>query len=63
MSYYEYFPDSTFKTPFTATQIPQGKKLIIYLGQNTKMLDSVNAVNKYTVDTTSEGGSLLVINN
>lgn len=63
MSYYGYFPDSTFNTPFTARQIPHGKKIIVYLGENRKMLDSVNIMNKYTVHSTSEGGSLLVINN
>jgi hypothetical protein len=63
MSYYGYFPDSTFKTPFMAKQISAGKKIIVYLDHNRQMLDSVNAMNSHVVDTMADGGTFLVIKN
>ena len=63
MSYYGYFPDSTFNTPFTARQIPAGKKIVVYLDKNIKMLDTINSINKHRVDTTADGEQFLVVEN
>jgi hypothetical protein len=63
MSYYGYFPDSTFKTPFTPQQIPAGKKIVVYLDKNIQMLDTVNSINKHRIETTSDGEQFLVVEN
>lgn len=63
MSYYGYFADSTFKTPFTAKQIPARKKIVVYLDKNIQMLDTVNSINKHRIETTADGEQFLVLEN
>ncbi|MEO7534685.1 MAG: hypothetical protein ABIU30_12590 [Ferruginibacter sp.] len=64
MSYYGYFPDSTFNILFSKTKLlPQGKKFILFLDHNDKILDSINLTNRHKIEQNSEGEKFLVINN
>jgi hypothetical protein len=64
VTYYDYFPDSATSLLFSKTKlVPAGKKIIIYLGQNTQILDSINLNNHHRLEQNSFGERFLVINN
>ncbi len=63
MSYYSYFPDSTYKVPFSDKMLPAGKKIIVYLDDAKALLDTTHTVNKYTIEPATSGGQFLVFKN
>jgi hypothetical protein len=58
------FPDSTFSALYSKThRIPKDKKLIIFLDQNEKILDSINLMNHHRIEANSYGEKFLIIEN
>jgi hypothetical protein len=63
VTYYNYFPDSTFMLPFLKDKlVDKEKKLIIYLGENLKVLNEINPANSYRVEHLNDHQHLLLIN-
>jgi hypothetical protein len=64
MTYYGYFPDSTYSAGFRpGYKIPAGKKLIIYFDVNREILSSVDPSNHSWVERSDAGQEFLIIKN
>lgn len=59
-----YFPDSSYSVLFSKSSLVMpGKRVIVFLDGNTKILDSLNLANRHTFGQTAYGERYLVINN
>lgn len=59
-----YFPENQYSVLFSdSALLPRGKRVIVFLDENTKMLDSINRNNRHWLGQTAYGERYLVINN
>ena len=64
LSYYKYFPESAYARLFsTGKKLPPGKKVVIFIDHNDKLMDSINPSNKWSIEKNHFGEKFLVVNN
>ena len=62
VNYYGYFPDSTFNVLFARDAvIAPGKKVLVYIGQNTAVLNRINPRNHYRIEKDADDGAQFLI--
>lgn len=64
MTYYGYFPAAAYSGIFSESSlVPAGKKIIVFIDHNDKVLNTINLSNRHTIEQNSHGEKFLIINN